>query len=364
MIIDEDNNNVFIIEKLNNLKTSLNQDKLDLQKIRKDIKQLNEFKGYQNYDYLNDLLDPIKRKGVKIPSDKPLPTCSFQLHNYATFRPSDDGNDLFLLNPYFLASESYLGKEVKASDGTTFYLATTPSAYWFYRYPDLDGMHPTEGNMNGFADNKLQTIADVYSSYRLVSAAVEVRYTGPLEEASGVLGCGITFISDFPFHQRIQVKNGPFNPSGPVIVSIAPSLQQYGNFELIRDSPYFKEVNVLEGIRALYFPIDNSYNEFRKVYDGSNCSIRLVPGAGGNLGYVMNTNDEKRGFAWCFYIMNAPTTNGRNFRIDLYANFECLPKPELLNYIPVSLNVYPLSKQLISQFIEEVKDKAIQKLNN
>lgn len=363
-MIDKENNNFFLIEKINRLKTSLNNDPLQLEKIKKEMNQISEVMNIKEDAYFNTLMDPINYKGIKIPSAQPIPSCCFQLHNFATFRPSDIGTDLFLLNPYFLASESYLGKEMVATTGVHYYLFGTPSAYWFYRYPDLDGTKATTGNMNGFADNMLQTIPDVYESYRLVSACMEVRYIGAMEEASGVMACGISYIQDFPIHQRLQVKNGSFNPNGSAVITIAPNLCQYGNFEMIRDSVYFKEMNTLEGIRALYFPLDNSFNEFRKVYDGNNCTIQNALGQDDQDYPLVITPSEKTGFVWACYLQGAPTTEGRNFRIDLYCNFECLPKAELLNFIPITITYYYIPEETRQKFYKEIQKMAIKKLNN
>ena len=43
MIIDEENNNIFIVEKLNSLKNELNRDQVNLKSVRRDIKQLEDY---------------------------------------------------------------------------------------------------------------------------------------------------------------------------------------------------------------------------------------------------------------------------------------------------------------------------------
>ena len=260
MIIDEENNSVFFIEKLNNLKKELDNDTLDLERIRKDIKQLNEFKEYQNYDYLNDLLDPIRRKGVKIPSSKPIPSCSFQLHNYITFRTNSKGNDVFCFNPFFLASDKLINKEVYFG-GIKEYLTIGAGMYFFANSNDpYTGTAPYTDWY--FPEIPCQMISDVYSKYRVVSACVTLRYLGELDAAQGTIGGGIAFINN-PY-VGVRLKQTIDGDSGHG--SRANGLSQFGNFDLIRDCVYSQENTCLEGLKMLYFPLDNSFEEFKDVY--------------------------------------------------------------------------------------------------
>lgn len=360
MIIDEDNNNVFIFNKLISLKESLNKEDLDLKKIQKDIKQLDEFDNTQNYEYLNNLLDPIKAKGVKIPSNKPIPSCSFQMHNYITFKTMTNGNDIFTFNPFFLASEALINKPF-VYNGTNKYLSTGAGTY-FFNNPSTppDGMSPATNWY--FPDYTFQMIPDVYSKYRLVSACVTLRYTGPLDEASGVMGCGISYLNS-PY-VGTRYKDYPEQVGNAATRN--PILDNYGNFELIRDSYYYSENLCIEGLKMLYFPLDNSFEEFKDVWDGTVEKVDSFQIDGIlRLGLRISNKYFKPGFNWFIYVQNAPyVADSRNFRFDYYLNYECIPKAEFLNYMPVSISIYRISDEMKQKFIEEVKDRAIQKLNN
>lgn len=357
MIIDEENNSVFFIEKLNNLKKELDNDTLDLQRIRKDIKQLNDYKETQNYDYLNDLLDPIKRKGVKIPSSKPIPSCSFQMHNYLTFRiVAATGDNVFLMNPFFLANTNCLNKRYTASDGVVFTVVRNVGDYFYCFDQALDGTKSSSSW--GFPAAFSQVIPDVYEQYRLVSSCLTLRYVGPLEEAQGVFGGGIVFDKSRKLGMRLKRQDNSEIATGN------SDFDKYANFELIRDSPYFKEFNCLEGIKMLYFPLDNSFNEFKKVYDGN--KLKIVRG-NNQRPYDVIIDDcyFNTGFFWACFLQGCTLSNPIHYyRIDFYSNYECLPRAELLNYIPISINVNYAPKELLKNVLEEIQDKAIQKINN
>ena len=55
----------------------------------------------QNYEYLMNLMRPERAKGCKIPSQVPVPSCSFQMHNCVTIKTNSSGNCAFLFNPFF-----------------------------------------------------------------------------------------------------------------------------------------------------------------------------------------------------------------------------------------------------------------------
>lgn len=357
MIIDEENNNIFIVEKINNLKNNLNKDKINLREIQSDIKQLNEYNNIENYKYLNTLLEPEKEKGVKIPTEIPVPTCSFQFHTYATFRTNSNGNDVFTCNPWFLASEGLQGKKIEV-DGHTFYLAGSVSPYFFCRQETIDGM--SDSTYWSSATAFTFTIPPVYSKYRLVSACATLKYLGELNQAQGIMGVAITYDKSCNIALGYGMAEGNY-----AYGSTTENFKKYGNFEMIRDSFYSHDSSCLEGIRVLYFPLDNSFNEFRKVYDGSKTTWSYNAEANSPVATI-NEEFFKSGFNWVFYLQDCPYKDTqRLYRVDFFMNYECIPKTEFLNYMPISVNVYPyLSKDLINNFIKEVQEKAIQKINN
>lgn len=269
MNIYKNDNKVFIMDKLSGLKNSLNNDTLNLSYIKKQIDDISKFKNMQNYDYLNDLLEPETRKGVKIPTDIPIPSCSFQLHDIFITQTNASGNFAVVLNPCFLASTSMQGEthdipqEYQSSiyTGKQVILRSWASSMFRNSNVSLDGVNESE---NWITRNIGQTIPPVYSKYRLVSAAVHVQYLGDLTEASGIIGGAIVFDEDPVIGCDYGVKDGDSFWS----CDITPQIKRYSIFQNIRQSAYYQENNCLEGLRMLYFPIDNSYEEFVDVFDG------------------------------------------------------------------------------------------------
>lgn len=356
MIIDEENNNIFIIEKLNSLKNELNRDQVNLKSVQRDIKQLANYDNTANYEYLNSLLDPKNQKGVKIPGKIPIPSCSFQLHNFATFRANENGYDVFTCNPWFLANEGLQGKQVQIGEDETFYLAGSVSPYFFCRLDAVDGKTVTDYWSS--ATTFTFTIPPVYAKYRLVSACATLRYTGELDQVKGIMGAAITYnkSNNIAFGYGNSLDNYAYG-------SLTQAFNDYGNFELIRDSFYSQDASCIEGLKILYFPLDNSFNEFKPVYDGSKTKWSMIP----DVGPVATVSEDfyKPGFNWMFYLQGCPYDGSKRvFRMDFYMNYECIPKAEFLNYMPVTLDVRPcLTNDLKKKFMEEVQDKAIQKIN-
>ena len=88
------------------------------------------------------------------------------------------------------------------------------------------------------------------------------------------------------------------------------------------DSFYHRENLCLEGLRMLYFPLDNSYDEYVKA----NCSFQTTFGdkKDNNIGTEIVRLREpyfKNGFNFFVYVLNAPSKSSC-FKLDIYCNFE------------------------------------------
>jgi hypothetical protein len=170
-------------------------EKLDFEKIKNAVDALQEFNTKNEYSYLNNLLHPEKCKGVKIPSQIPVPSCSFQLHNCVTLRTNASGNLAIVFNPYFLASNIH--KEYIAT-----YTSRTPEGVvWdkqFHTNYYTTLFVNNDNSLNGYSENNAwtpinigQEIPPVYDQYRLVSASLVIKYIGRLDTVSGVIGGAI-----------------------------------------------------------------------------------------------------------------------------------------------------------------------------
>lgn len=346
-----DDSDLIVISKLNNLRASLCQEKLNVSYIKQQIEELSSFNQSQNYAYLTSLLCPERSRGSKMPSQIPVPSCSFQLHNSITLTTNASGNVAFVMNPCFLASESIIGSSVTIGE-TSYNIRNFVTSAWVNNNDTLTGS--AEDN-NWVPVNFFQTLPDVYDQYRLVSASLVIRYIGRLDETRGQIGGAI-------FYDELPTMGGQVQPgSGQVANTGSPYLSKYGIFDYALDAFYSKTNMTLEGVRMLYFPIDNSYEEYTKVMNDSILAVEdgLVDGK-----VVFNpSRDYYKGvFNWFFWAQGCPSATAC-FKADIYCNFECLPNARFLNYMPVSINnVYiPVDKR--KEWIMSIQQHPIMKAN-
>jgi hypothetical protein len=358
-----------IIKRLGNLYQVVNAPGyLNIDRLKNAVDSLSEFNKVQEYDYLHNLLVPERCKGVKIPSAIPVPSCAFQMHNSVTLTTNETGFMCAMFNPYFLSSNTpgviHIpgGSVPNPSGGEVAYAATdlTPSylsTLWFNNDTDLDG---NSSNENFIPMNFGQCIPPVYDQYRLVSASLVVRYIGRLDNASGLI-CGAIVFDE---NQNIggQMSDGE---GGAVGVLNNPNLAKYGNFELARDSFYHQEYMSVEGLRMLYFPVDNSFEEYVKTFDLGLGNYSLNPAYGniwGNGTLLAQQDYYKSGFNFFIYSINAPPSTAC-FKVDIYCNYECLPNASFLNYLPLSMNAKGISSQEKNKANMIVQKKPVMKAN-
>ena len=326
----------------------LNGEKLDFTRIQTAIDALQEFNMRNEYRYLNNLLHPEKCKGVKIPSQIPIPSCSFQLHNCVTLKTNASGNLAIVFNPYFLASNVHpewsLSSQQKVDDNLYEHYFHTNYFSSLFVNNDI--------TLNGYSENTHweainigQEIPPVYDQYRLVSASLVIKYIGRLDTVSGVIGGAIVFdeTPEIGTDYTHRVHNPATSETNEEHQQQIPSnLAKYGNFDLAMDAFYRQENLCLEGIRQLYFPLDNSYEEYTRLMNGSLVNNSLVNNANGNpmdsrMKTLATEDYLKNGFRQVVYVLGAPA-NQACFKLDIYCNFECLPASPFLNYLPLSMN--------------------------
>lgn len=353
-----DNNDMILITKLNGLRTSLNGDNVNVRSIRQQIRDISRFDQERNFDYLSNLLKPEKAKGCKIPSQIPIPSCSFQLHNAITLTTNSSGNIAFIMNPFFLASNTIVGQRLPNVEGNYTYVHKYLTSAWLNNSDTLTGAAADD---NWSPVDFGQTIPPVYDQYRLVSASLVVKYIGRLDNVQGLVGGAIFYADNSAIGGQVQVASsstGAYDPAGAGTNTITEGLSQYGNFDLAQDSYYHSENMTLEGVRELYFPIDNSFEEYMKVVDPSSGLDGNSTDAGVEL--VAANDIFKSGFNWFFYATNAPPSTSC-FKLDIYCNFECLPNAKYLNYMPISLTPFIVSPEEKKKAILMAQDRPIMK---
>ena len=283
----------------------------------------------------------------------PVPSCSFQLHNCLTLSTNSSGNLGILFNPFFLYNNNIQSKQFSTNNETESVNLTYLSTLYVNNNDTLRG---SASDVNWDPISIGQMLPPVYDQYRLVSASVVVKYIGRLDIASGVIGGAIVFdeLDGIGGGFVLQTQTGQVTGT-----SIPTNISKYGNFDLAMDSFYHQENLCLEGIRELYFPIDNSFEEYVRMTDGANITLEEVS----NRIYFKSDQDYiKNGFNWMIYVLGAPA-NSACFKLDVYLNFECLPSASFLNYIPITLSPMGTSSDEKRKANLIVQQKPIMKLS-
>lgn len=369
------------IEKLNEIKELYNniQKKEDINEIINNIEKITEEESKEGKTYLNSLLYPEKYKNVKIPSEYPIPSCTYSFHDSYIFDVKR--NFQLMFNPFFLYKDKmyngYYGKYIDLN-GDVYEGDSAPSKGKYYNvfylssFFSFDDTNVREGgreifpgslqiNVAGFR----QLVPDIYIKYRLVSACVILKYIDKTEKAGGIIGGSI-----------ITEKTNYIGGSGKVLVDgiskqgmfVPKELAKYYDLNLVRKSIYNKEVECLDGIKLVYFPIDNSYEEFVDIIDYDDVKDVGIYDAGlersGNrflLDMKLN-NNYSSGFY--FYVYAEGATPYTKYKVDLYCNFECLPNLNKFNYLSVNTYNMSISSKEKQSIIKILQGKSIDSIKN
>lgn len=357
-MIDNENE----IKKLNNL---LNNDILNINLIKHQINKLNTYSEEQKLEYFNDLLYPEERKNARIPSKVAIPTSTFQLKSSINVS-FEWGNGIIRINPFFLASTAYDKKKIESiewNNGLIVEINTYLQKVSQCCAVNCDG----EGTCAEFlweTKDLNQTIEkNIYSMYRLVSAEVRVKYVGRLAGARGTIGGGV-LIKRFDNLCTIYESNPRDWPYVPGLMDVDFSLNKDPNIESIKDCCnllYYRENNILEGLRLIYFPIDESYEKFYRIYDGSDTEqLKPVKPYYNHTEFKTSEAFYNKNFNWYIFTDGAEHCE---FLIELYSNYECIPAAEVLNYIPVEIRPFCLSLDVKHKIIEDIKKECVKKIN-
>lgn len=279
---------------------ALTGETIDLNRFQNAHEAIEMMKRAEERDYIVALLRPERARGCKIPAQMPIPSSSFQLKNSMYISTNLLGNASLAINPYYL------------TDGAN-------STVFLNNNAALTGLGIT--NNMFLAVSGGQTIPQgIYHQYRLVSASVIVKYIGRLDIVQGIIGGAIVYDKGVV----------PTAIGSPLAI-----LDKYSDFNLSRDAFFQQEYYAIQGMRELYFPLDNSFEEYQSL------------------------NNSKDGFMFFVYIQNAPP-GAASFKVDFCFNFECLPDVRFLNYIPTDV-AKPSSPIVKEQAYEAVKKAPIQK---
>lgn len=267
----------------------LTGDRIDLSKFVDVVSALEHLKKVQEHEYFNTLARPERTRGSKIPTQIPIPSSSFQLKQSFYIQTNASGNASVIINPFYLAGTGAGTSTVFLNNAAT--LTGTAS----------------DNNFTAIAIG--QAIPNVYNQYRLVSGSVVAKYVGRLDTVQGLIGGAIIF------DQNIVPTT---------VLTVNANLAKYGDYNLAQDAYFQQENYSLQGMRELYFPLDNTWEQYQPL------------------------GTAKNGFGFLLYVLGAPPSSNV-YKVDVYFNMECLPDVTFLNYIPTS----------ISQASSEGKEEAI-----
>lgn len=344
---------------------AINGEKMDFTQIKSAVDALMIFNKKAEYNYLNNLLYPEKCKGVKIPSQIPVPSCSFQLHNCITLRTNSSGNLCVVFNPYFLANQTH-PNYIRAGEDDNWIYEMRPSAFTSLFVNNSENLNGHTPNNNFTPINIGQEIPAVYDQYRLVSASMVIKYIGRLDTVSGVIGGAIVFdeTPEMGCSYNTKVTNKADGTTREEANFFVPEmLAKYGNFDLAMDAFYRQENLCLEGIRQLYFPLDNSYEEYTRLMNDN--LIKVTPINNTGTKYKIESTEDylKNGFRQVVYVLGAPADQAC-FKLDIYCNFECLPASPFLNYLPLSMSTESISNIEKKNAISIVQQKPIMNIKD
>ena len=113
----------------------------------------------------------------------------------------------------------------------------------------------------------------------------------------------------------------------------------------------------------LYFPIDNSYEEYSKILQNNVVDVILSGNSPSspNAKFTTDNDNLKNGFRYMIYTQGAPA-NSACFKVDIYCNFECLPNAQYLNFLPLTLNLDTTTPREKKEAIVKIQNKPIMSL--
>ena len=309
----------------------------------------NKNMNLDEYNYFNYLLYPDKYKEQRIPSKLGITTACFQRKTTIQGFTNSKGCFLLSFNPYVLTWNTGFPITLSIDNKNVKVYGVSGLSTFFSE--ELDGT-TIDTNPQPIYFDTFQNIPALYSSFRLVSASLTVRGGSNIKDSAGVIGGGVFFEQS----SYVNVNHIPNEAYGVFTASNNPFLRKYMNFALIRDSVFYQEAPASEGVRLLYFPPDNSFEEFVNMK-----KLSLMPESEGYK-YIFSLKDcLKTGFQWVVFGEGLPPLS-YDVQINICYNFECLAMPDCLAYVQVGRckeSLLDSMKFNINKYIQDLLRKKI-----
>lgn len=311
---------------------------------------MNSIKEYEmeqkvdNYEYLNSLMYPETSIDCRIPSKYPTPTCSIQIKSSFIYSPRD--GETLLINPYFLYLDSLEGRQV-TSQGRTYTINCMTTGlmqwnignWWWEPFVTSQEKRPY---LN-------QSVVDLYSSYRLVSASLNVEYVSPVDIAKGFIYGGV-------LNKRILDVGEYLSGSRTYFFYEGDSL----TYKVLKNLPTYRETGVINKLRLLYYPLDNNYESFKRFAGVHDFTLYRFTKSSTYISLRMNTDCFEPNFNWFVSFQNV-TSRMFDFKFDMCCNFELIPKMEYTPFLPIGIsNESRIDKRILYNIIKKVQDNSIQ----
>ena len=379
------------------------------------IQLINELLENKNnkYEYLNYLLNPSIYKYIKIPNKIKLPTTSFQIHRIIKTKANEEGNIGILFNPFFIYDDDLIGDNNKNYINDTEFMHTKedmifynnkgekhtykevinqPDKNWegYYAIRELSSLYINTFSIP-YTDELYNNIGDIYfnpgswnpininqktklfTSYRLVSAEIIVKYINSDSNASGSFYGGILndekkYLGGYIYYlENYDVPGEPAPTPGTVedieiqkLYNESMSANTTSNLTLsnLYNLYYHKQTKCIEGIKLIYFPIDNSYEEFIPLLNYSNLEYLTEYPA---YYFLIAKKNYKYGFN--FFIIGNKLPANCDIQIEISCNFEAFYKTKYLNHIPINQTNIQLSNDEKNKIINIINNNNIFKAN-
>lgn len=268
---------------LYNMWSLLKQPRIHLSELNSVMQTYDMMKQDFQEEYLGVIFQPERPAHAKIPSLFPVPSSSFLNHSQVSLTTNATGNIAFTWNPYFLQDSSTAANSTLFVNNNAALTGTASSN--FFTSTDL-----------GYA----LLPANLYSQYRVVGASITVTYTGRMDIVSGIIGIGVG-LNQFA--------------GNAALAAVDANSQIFGNFNLIDDAYFSKRTQAINGVRAIYFPLDPRFLQFQSLATSVN------------------------GFYFSFYGAGLPAAS-QCLRVDIYTQYECTVQPQFSGYITQSPGAY------------------------
>ena len=285
----------------------------DADNIINSINNLIHINDKDKYRYLNALLNPEKSKNIKMPSKIPIPSCTFQLHETKIL----SGNNFrIMFNPFFLYDKRVIdipdyydtfygpyGEENYGRIDSSEFIGFYKPIFFTTLVEIFKELSWREDSIQTRYIDINQGLPHLYSKYRLVSASITVKYVGSMETSNGIIGGAIitednNYVSS---HMEMIVDDGTIEGA-----SQNRMFYKYYDYNLVLNSLYHQQNKCIDGIRLIYFPLDNSYEEFVDVFTPKNVKETgfTLNYQGAENAYLIGDKNFKNAFNFYIYILN------------------------------------------------------------